>query len=351
MATAEQLQWFAPSPAAGPPWDWKTSDWAAVALSGGKDSVASVLALLESGFPRDRIVLVHQLVDGNPDTDGPQPFDLRWDWPCTTAFCRALAQHLGIPLYFQWREGGLTRELFRENTVPAPIRFQHEDRTGVLPTLRATPNSRRKFPAQSASLMVRWCSSSAKMDALARAIVNEPKWQGTVDAPCLGLIVSGERAEESPARARYAVWQPHKTSTRSRRVFQYRIVHDWSERTVWDILRRHAIRPHPAYHFFPRCSCMTCIFLQDAHWRLLATIDPERVAQFAAAEAELGWTIDRTRSLAERIADQPVPTLTAEQQQARKWALHPETLPPIHWPWPPNWYPPGAFQGSAGGSP
>ena len=44
-----------------------------VAFSGGKDSLACLLLLLEAGVPPSRIELHHH------DVDGDQPFI---DWPC-----------------------------------------------------------------------------------------------------------------------------------------------------------------------------------------------------------------------------------------------------------------------------
>jgi hypothetical protein len=55
-------------------------DWydCLVSLSGGKDSIALALGLLKKGVARERILLMHQHVDGEPGVD--RPF---MDWPCT----------------------------------------------------------------------------------------------------------------------------------------------------------------------------------------------------------------------------------------------------------------------------
>ncbi len=55
-----------------------------VAFSGGKDSVACVLHLLELGVPRERIELWHHDVDGREGST-------LMDWPVTRAYCRAFA--------------------------------------------------------------------------------------------------------------------------------------------------------------------------------------------------------------------------------------------------------------------
>jgi len=258
---------------------------------------------------------------------------------------------MGMPLYWQWREGGLSRELYRDNTVPAPVHFQHATVSGVLPTVNGHPNTRRKFPAQTANLMTRWCSGAVKIDPLARAITHETRWQGTSSVPRRLVLITGERAQESANRAKYATMQPHKTSTRTRHVTQYRPVLRWSEEKIWETLRIHNIRPHPAYIAgFSRTSCKTCIFLTDTLWARLRIIDPRVFETMAQAEEDLGWTIAHGRSLRTRLDEFPNADLSPEQAEAAHWALDPETFPGIAWDWPSGWFPSGAFQGNAGGS-
>jgi hypothetical protein len=74
--------------------DWY--DHILVSFSGGKDSIALALGLLKKGVARDRILLMHQHVDGHPGVD--MPF---MDWPCTAGYCRAFAQATGMRLLFQ----------------------------------------------------------------------------------------------------------------------------------------------------------------------------------------------------------------------------------------------------------
>jgi predicted phosphoadenosine phosphosulfate sulfurtransferase len=61
--------------------DLASYDRIIVAFSGGKDSIACLLTLIEAGVPASRIDAYHHDVDGA----GPSFMD----WPCTTAFCRA----------------------------------------------------------------------------------------------------------------------------------------------------------------------------------------------------------------------------------------------------------------------
>lgn len=82
-----------------PPLPLSAYDRILVALSGGKDSVACLLALLEAGADPARIELHHHEVDGR----GPAFMD----WPSSAPYCRALADSFGLPIYFSWREGGV----------------------------------------------------------------------------------------------------------------------------------------------------------------------------------------------------------------------------------------------------
>ena len=53
-----------------------------VSFSGGKDSTACFLYLLDNGIPLDKIELWHQDIDGREDTF--------FDWEVTPDYCRSL---------------------------------------------------------------------------------------------------------------------------------------------------------------------------------------------------------------------------------------------------------------------
>lgn len=84
-----------------------------VAFSGGKDSLACLLVLLDLlGELRPRLELWHHLVDGELGSGDEHLFD----WPVTTAYCRAVATAYDVPLYLSWREGGFRAEMLRDNS-------------------------------------------------------------------------------------------------------------------------------------------------------------------------------------------------------------------------------------------
>lgn len=73
-----------------------------VAFSGGKDSVACVLHLLDSGVPPSRIHLHHHLVDGRGEDF--------MDGICTEGYCEAFAKALGLQISYSWKVGGFEGE-------------------------------------------------------------------------------------------------------------------------------------------------------------------------------------------------------------------------------------------------
>lgn len=283
-----------------------------VGFSGGKDSLACLLHLLDltrdDPGTRSKIELWHHAVDGRP---GSTPV---FDWACTEAYCRAVAHALGVPLRFSWREGGILREMQRDQEWTQGVGFEDIDDDGqeverFVPTRSGNPVTRRlldaegkptgspAWPQQSGDLNVRWCSAYAKIMVAGTAINNSPRLKrGKI------LLVTGERREESAGRSRYPFAVQHRSTTKERRVDQVRLVLDWNVGEVWGILQRWGIVPHPCYWLgFGRASCETCIFLGRDEWATLAEVDPDRVAFFADLEAWAKTTIERGRSILERI--------------------------------------------------
>jgi hypothetical protein len=59
-----------------------------IAFSGGKDSLALLLLMLDMGVPRERIELHHHAVDGREGST-------LMDWPVTEGYCEAIAKAFG----------------------------------------------------------------------------------------------------------------------------------------------------------------------------------------------------------------------------------------------------------------
>jgi 3'-phosphoadenosine 5'-phosphosulfate sulfotransferase (PAPS reductase)/FAD synthetase len=265
--------------------DLSTYDRFVFAFSGGKDSIACFLHLLESGVQREKIELWHHDVDG-------QEGNHFMDWPCTPAYCRAFAAAFGVQIYFSWREGGFEREMLRKNTATAQTHFETPEGLGTAGG-KGNPHTRRKFPQVSANLSVRWCSASLKIDVASIAVNNQTRFHNSRT-----LLVSGERAQESAARAKYKAFEPDRTDARDgslkRHVDRYRPVHRWDEAEVWQIIARWKVNPHVGYRLkFARLSCASCIFGNANQLASVKVILPEQFNRIAGYEREFGFTIDR----------------------------------------------------------
>ncbi|MBN3760970.1 phosphoadenosine phosphosulfate reductase family protein [Burkholderia sp. Ac-20365] len=264
-----------------------------VFFSGGKDSVACLLHLLDLGIDRSRIELWHHDVDGNGESF--------MDWAITPDYCRKLADAFRLPYYVSWREGGFLREMLRTDQPTAAVTA--ETPSGLVVAGGAGPsNTRRKFPQVTASLAQRWCSAALKIDVGAAAIRNQERFIGSRT-----LVITGERAEESAARARYNVFERDRTHTQSRHVDHWRPVLHWTEEQVWDALRRHGVVAHPAYHLgFSRVSCAHCIFANPDQRATERKLMPLRFDRIASYEVEFGMTIARSKSV-HQVADEGTP--------------------------------------------
>lgn len=266
-----------------------------VAFSGGKDSLAALLvtldALDEAGVPRNVVELWHH------DVDGGTPF---MDWPVTPAYCQAVADALGLPLFTSYKVGGILGEIDRDNAPTAPTRFETRERDWIEVGGKGRPGTRGLFPQVAADLRTRWCSAYVKIDVMDRAICGQARFE-------IGrtLVVTGERAEESSNRARYSTFERHRADTRdgarrARYIDHWRPVHAFSESDVWDVIKAEGIVPHVAYLLgWGRLSCLSCIFGSADQWATIAAVFPDHFERVAEREARSGKTINRRHSVRE----------------------------------------------------
>ena len=152
-------------------------DLIVVLFSGGKDSTACFLKLLELGVPKEKIELWHH------DIDGGHP-SRTMDWKCTKSYCEAFAKAFGVTLRVSYRVNGFFGELYRIG-ASEPIEWI-EPETGEVKQCKPSHNYlkckeikeqateemeemlkeygyRMKFPAKSPDLSRRWCSAYLKI--------------------------------------------------------------------------------------------------------------------------------------------------------------------------------------------
>lgn len=293
-----------------------------VCMSGGKDSLACLLHLLEVGVDASTIELWHHDVDGREGSH-------LMDWTFMADYNKRIADEFEIPLYFSWLKDGFEGELLKENSISQPHLF--ESPAGII-TLerdcsRSKPATRRRFPQVAASLRTRWCSSVLKIDVARRALNNQARFNHNRT-----LFITGERREESSNRARYNQLEPHFCDRRAgrlaRHVDAWRPVLHWSEDDVWACLERNrVIAPIPYRLGWSRSSCMGCIFNDDRIWATIAEYFPERLKLVSQYEALFGVTISRSKQPVQLRAKGASPLPIADLEALRQAMSSSYTLP------------------------
>ncbi|ENN6469951.1 phosphohydrolase [Vibrio vulnificus] len=322
-----------------------------VCFSGGKDSVAAVLRLLDLGVAKEKIELWHHLVDGAPTET---PF---MDWAFTDDYCSKFAEAFGLAYYRSWLHKGFKGEMLKENSKPHHHVIQTPDGYVELPRTMAKPGTRMKFPQVAADLKTRWCSSELKIVLGKRSLTSQSRFVGENTKTC---YITGERREESSNRSRYNQLETTPgvdTLRKGGKVRVPRYVDTWrnalhmAEEEVWDLMRRYNVTaPIPYRLSWGRSSCQTCIFNGDAIFATLLRYFPERVEQIAEYEARFGVTISRTgKNVLERAkAGRP---FDIDDVEALDQASRSEYTLPIFTPEGQKWkLPPGAFATEASGA-
>jgi 3'-phosphoadenosine 5'-phosphosulfate sulfotransferase (PAPS reductase)/FAD synthetase len=251
-----------------------------IAFSGGKDSVAMVLKALDMGVKRENIELWHHDVDGNSE-------DL-FDWKCTKSYCEAFAKAFGVKILFSYKEGGIKREIYKNNEETQPIYYQ-EEMGGKYKVAYPDPikNTRMRFPAVAGDLQTRWCSYEVKINVMQKAINGMDRFKRANM-----LIMTGERRQESKKRGTYLEILPYRSYGKARRAIQWRPIIDWSEKEVWAIYEKHKVQPHPCYELgWGRCSCQLCIFSSPNTWATINEVSPDKVNRIREIEVDIKHTL------------------------------------------------------------
>ena len=231
--------------------------------SGGKDSQASLTRVVELAgeqrFPRDKISVVHA--------------DLgREEWPGVKALAGDQAAHYGLKFY--------------------SVERTRADGSGD--SILAYTERRGKWPSSTN----RWCTSDFKRGPCLRAITRIARDFGK---PCKILNVFGFRSEESPARSKkIALAINKKASNKKRQVFDWLPIQEWSEKKVWDTIKRSGVPHHYAYDLgMPRLSCCFCIFAPTEALVIAGKANPELLADYVAVEERTGHSFKAKQSIKE----------------------------------------------------
>lgn len=210
-------------------------------VSGGKDSTALILALLEA-VERGEIPR-HLLRFAFADTG--------WEAPETYVYLDYLREKLDIEIVVVGVEGGM----------------------------RARIAHRAGFPGR----MQRWCTMELKIDPL-RAYhdrLTEETGAETVSA-------MGVRAAESAARAKMAEWEDEPEGQRSWGGYVWRPLLQWTIEDVLTIHNRHGVKVNPLYQRgHSRVGCYPCIYAGKEEIALIAQHSPERIDEIRQLETDM----------------------------------------------------------------
>lgn len=381
-------------------------DMIAVLLSGGKDSIACYYKLIELGVPKEKIELWHH------DIDGGHP-SRRMDWRCTQNYVKAFAEAEEVPLRLSWRVNGFFGELYRigasepvewmepetgeicrcklsrkymecqelkesateemeEKLKEYGYRMKFPAKTGDLSRrwcsaylkimvadsvmsnlsqlgeIERIGGKRQKFPAKGGTHQGRWCSGNLKAAVQDSVTANLEKTRKNTKI----LVVSGERRGESAGRAKYNEMEIHRTNAEKlakRTVHQWRPVIDYSEKDVWEVLKRHKVNPHPCYRAgWNRCSCAMCIFSTPPLFAGIREIMPEEYELLKQDEKILGFTLDNKKDLDSFVGDAKSCVYHGDEKALYSLISGEFSKEDIyvkgHW-----MYPAGAFHGAEGG--
>ena len=285
-----------------------------------------------------------------------------------------------VPLRLSWRVNGFFGELYRIG-ASEPVEWMEPD-TREIKRCRLSPKYikcqeikqkatedmeerlkelgyRMKFPAKTGDLSRRWCSAYLKI-MVADTVVSNLDRMGELEH--LGgkrhkndvkiLVVSGERRGESKGRSKYNEMEIHRTHAEKRAhrlVHQWRPVIDYSEKDVWEVLKRHCVNPHPCYRAgWNRCSCAMCIFSTPKLFAGIRELYPEEYALLKQDEKILGFTLDNKCDLDTFVGNTKSCVYHGDKQALRSLITGEFAIDEVYvkeiWK-----YPAGAFHGAEGG--
>ncbi|MCR5837176.1 MAG: phosphoadenosine phosphosulfate reductase family protein [Lachnospiraceae bacterium] len=381
-------------------------DLIVVLFSGGKDSMACYYKLIELGVPKEKIELWHH------DIDGGHPLR-RMDWKCTSNYVKSFATAEGVPLRISYRVNGFFGELYRvgasepirwvdpdtEEIKECKLSYKQKECQELKKTCTEDLEDklkdygyRMKFPAKSGDLSTRWCSAYLKI-AVADSVVSNLDSLGELESlggkrhkfPAKGsthngrwcsgnlkaavqdsitsnmdetkenkkiLIVSGERRGESKGRSKYNEIEIHRTNAEkraNRTVHQWRAVIDYSEKDVWEVLKRHKVNPHPCYRAgWNRCSCAMCIFSTPTLFAGIRELYPEEYEKLKKDEEILGFTLDNKKDLDSFVGNAKSCVYNGDSKAIKSLVTGEFTTNDVFVK--DKWmYPAGAFHGAEGG--
>lgn len=236
-----------------------------VSHSGGKDSQAMMIHLIESGVPAEQMVVIHADLGAV-------------EWGGAKDIARRNAEAAGVP--------------FIVATARRSLLQMVKERFEKRPEVPSWPSS-----------STRQCTSDLKRGPIAR----EARRYATANGFTLVLNCMGFRSEESPARAKRPVLAAVKSNTtKTRDWFDFLPILDWDTQQVFQAIADDGQEPHHAYgakkvagrwvtEGNDRLSCVFCIMASAKDIAHGAQERPELAAEYIALEEATGYTMHISR--------------------------------------------------------
>ena len=207
----------------------KYGDRLIVGVSGGKDSTATCLHLMEQGLSKsdfDRVFM-----------------DTGWEHPITYKHLDELEKTIGPIIRLRHNVKVKDEHKGLIDAIEADLGFE-SDFVRLIVRWHDFPNYFKK-----------WCTRELKLAPL-------KKWLDTLDFDPINVI--GIRREESQKRSKYQKieWNRHLDA------YSYRPILEWKLQDVIDIHGRFGLRPNPLYlKSSDRVGCYPCIYARKSEIR------------------------------------------------------------------------------------
>lgn len=232
---------------------WPLAHFFVANHSGGKDSHAQLIKLLEV-IPPSQMIVAHAYLG-------------EMEWPGAMELARDQAAAAGLPFILAKANKTLLEMVER--------RFENR------PEVPSWP-----------SASTRQCTSDLKRGPIQREVRRYAKANGfKVIVNCLGL-----RAEESPGRAKRREFSLMSISNSVLTWYEWLPVHDLSTKEVFGVIADAGQKPHYAYvEGNDRLSCVFCLFGSKGDLRNGRRHHPGLLRKYDAMEKHTGYTMHMSR--------------------------------------------------------
>ncbi|MCK9394193.1 MAG: phosphoadenosine phosphosulfate reductase family protein [Methylobacter sp.] len=256
-----------------------------LSFSGGKDSVAMYLLAMENDIDflpvcadtgNEHEITMDYVRDFHRHTGGPEVRIIKADFSGDFAHRRmfiANDRRVKKQRVVKRNEDGSIK-----NGSVKPVRFTNKQKRRMLENLHPSGNpflDLMMIKGRFASTKAAFCTERLKRDPIIEQV-----YFPFIDAGKIVVSWQGVRAEESPRRAKYPIYDSPGGG-----VWNYRPIHQLTSTDVFSIAKRHGIEPNPLYKMgMGRVGCMPCVNCKKDELSEIALRFPEHIERIAEWE-------------------------------------------------------------------